>query len=165
MEEVLYETQSDLNFHEFKKFEQTIEKKTVAGDIIAGIASAALWSLGVYLFIRRNPVGGGIAIAGGIALIIIYLALMGLRAHRLWNRESKRKNITTKFKFYEDRLEAVSSYKKYEVAYSRLYSVIETPGNFYIMVGPTEGLIVIKSKCESGLIDKLHGLSKVKEHI
>ena len=165
MEEVLYETKSDLNFHEYKKFEHILENKTLVGDIIVGLGSASLWSLGIYLIIRRNQVGGGIAIAGGIAVIILYLVLMGLRSHRAWNKDTERKNIITSFKFFEDRVEATSSYKSYDIKYSELYSVIETPSNFYLMLSKKEGLVVIKNKCESGLLDKLHELAKIKEHI
>lgn len=165
MEEILYETKSDLNFHEYKKFEHILENKTLVGDILVGLGSAALWSLGIYSIIRRNPILGGIAIAGGIAVIILYLVFMGLRSHGAWNKDTERKNLITTFKFYEDRVLASSSYKNYDIKYNQLYSVIETPSNFYLMVSKDEGLVVIKSRCEIGLVDKLHELSKIKEHI
>ena len=64
--------------------------------------------------------------------------------------------------FYEDRLTAKTEAGNSEVPYDKLYQVMETNTNFYLLVGANQSFAVKKADCTKELLARLQRLHQAR---
>lgn len=72
-------------------------------------------------------------------------------------------NVESEFVFYEDYFEEKTKYGETKVEYKMLYKVIETKDNMYLMIGKSQGYILIKENMSKGLIEFINNKKNQKE--
>lgn len=128
------------------------------------IANAALAVMIVTSFIAGNTMFA-------IPLIIFLAAInwyffkgVDMRAARLYKNSKMTDQTEFDLVFHDDRYEGASDDGTASLPYSKLYRIIETPTNYYIMQSPMSGTILQKSNCPDGFADFINEI-KTKYHL
>ncbi|MCI9038470.1 MAG: YcxB family protein [Clostridia bacterium] len=77
-----------------------------------------------------------------------------------FNSNKTIQNVESEFVFYEDYFEEKTKYGEAKVKYKMLYKVIETKDNVYLMIGKSQGYILIKENMPKGLLEFINNKYK-----
>lgn len=154
--EPLFKIAQQYTFYEYKKFTKAVLKWN---RIIAG---AFLWFafLSGVLLIGFN----GISTEASFLVLfpVIYVVLRKLSIKRYYNSNKILKDITEEYEFYEDHVIAKNTNSEARIEYDKIFKIIETKTNFYIMVAQNQGYIISKEICSEELVRFLTGLKGSK---
>ena len=70
-----------------------------------------------------------------------------------FNSNKAIKNVESEFAFYEDYFEEKTKSGEAKIEYKMLHKIIETKENMYLMIGKSQGYILIKEKMPNGLVE------------
>ena len=65
------------------------------------------------------------------------------------------------FEFYDNYVREITQNGETKLEYSKIYKIIETKTNFYIMASVNQGFIIVKSNCSDGLIDFIKSINSL----
>ncbi len=140
---------------EYQKFVSTIYKKVLK--IHLRLALLAVLILLLAFFTSDISVKIGFFI--GVLLIpFIFYFSNRIRSKKMYLQMKNLQSTSYDFSFYPDHLEITSSIGNTNLPYDKLFRIIETPTNFYIMLTKQQGSILIKENCSPELISFLQNL-------
>ena len=152
--EPLFQTETVLDFSETLRFHFILSRKSMA---IFYIALIVVWI--------QDSISKGAVSRPFLFLLLLVLVLNILLFFFLWylkqkNDYQKDRNQNSKivFRFFEEHFEKKSPIGTSTIYYDKLYKVIETKTNFYLMISPNQGDIIQKENCTEQLIEFLHKL-------
>ena len=150
--EPLFKISQEYTFEEYKKFAKAVLKWN---RIILG---AFLWFafLSGVLLIGFNGVSSQACFL--VLFPVIYVILRKLSIKRYYNSNKILKDITEEYEFYEDYLIAKNTNSEAKIEYDKIFKIIETKTNFYIMVAQNQGYIISKEICSEELVEFLKEL-------
>ena len=152
--ECLYKTTTKFTYEEYKKFNDAIMKKKYI--IIVSVLACLL------------ILTGGILLENLFLIIfaIIYPFLFFLAKNvgvkKVFDSNSLLKDKEISYEFYEDYFEIKHEAGDEKIPYDKLYDIVETKTNFYLMIAKNQGYIIIKENIPEGLGGFLRSKKKVK---
>ena len=69
-------------------------------------------------------------------------------------------DIVLTYSFYPDHVETNNTLGFTTIPYDKLYRVVETPTNFYLLIARNQGMVIVKENCSAELIAFLQKLGK-----
>lgn len=154
MEEPLYRTITIYTLEEYQKYNKIIQNKLMKRPLILGGFMALCLLLA--LLIDDAPKVGIII---GVLLSPVIVPFINARmVKKAYKSNSLLQDTTSEFLFFEEHMEQHSSVGVSKVPYEKLYTILETPANFYMMVAKNQGFIIVKENCDPQLINFILGL-------
>lgn len=80
------------------------------------------------------------------------------RAAKIFEQNKVCQETVCKYSFYDDHLVAETENGTENIPYAKLYKIIETDTNFYLMYSKIQGLILTRSNFPDGLSDFLRNI-------
>lgn len=162
----LFKTETNLTLEEFIKYNNAVKNKFYKRKL-----QIVMTILIIFLVLILND-GKETTIDLIISTIIglVIGIIVGLFVFKLLDKSSVKRAykllikhntgiINTKLNFYEDYLEQITDNSNYKLKYDKIYKIIETNDNFYIMITKNQGIVIIKNNCDSKLIDFIKSLN------
>ncbi len=163
MQEPLFETKTKYTFEEFQKFNRVVGNKLYKTNLRKYILVALCVVIGVFFWITDNIGGTVIFFAYAVAIVVILSAKQKKSEKKLFESNKLMQDMDASLYFYEDSMEESSEVGKTRVAYDKLYRILETETNFYILFSRGQGFIIIKENCSSELISFVRNLNLKKK--
>ena len=141
--ECLYQTVMTYTYEEYKRFSWKImlSPQVIAFVIVFELIAGLLWIFGESLF--------------WLFMMIIYpLAICFIQsreARKVFRSNKISFGIPNTFQFYDAYLVAENANSTQKVEYAKLYKIIETKTNFYLMISRNQGFILNKARFPDGL--------------
>lgn len=153
--EPLYRTTTSYTFEEYQRYNKVVQNKLMKRPLLIGVFMLACLVLAIC--IDDTSAKTGIII--GLLLLPVILPLFSSHmVKRSYKTNSLLQDITSEFLFFEEYMEQHSSVGVSKVPYDKLYTVLETPTNFYMMVAKNQGYVIIKENCDPALVRFIQGL-------
>ncbi|MCR5356394.1 MAG: YcxB family protein [Lachnospiraceae bacterium] len=95
-----------------------------------------------------------------LALFGLIFLLRLLAVYLSWKRNPYGQNIKNHYRFYNDRFTVKGSSGRSSIPYDKIYRIIETRTDFYLMIAKNQGFILSKQDCSDELKSFLKMRSK-----
>lgn len=148
-EEPLFRVQTAYTLSQYREYNRTVQKVSgvyrriyavFAGYVAVGAAFALLF--GTWLSVPLFTAFGA---------LYCWMTVRGLRRAESEQYQREQLTGTVTCLFYGDRVAVTSSYGTTVNPYSTVSEVLETDGSFFLMIGPTSGIILPKEDCSAEL--------------
>ncbi len=159
--EPLFTTSTDYTLEEYQKIVRIVQNKILKRPLVLFILIASV----LLLAFLCDDVSMRIGLILGCILVIPVLFLLDRwRIKKSYSQNRQLQGLHADFFFYPDYMESKSELGNSKIPYQKIFRILETPTNFYLILAKTQGLIVIKSNCSDELISFLQNLSdKIKQ--
>lgn len=148
--ESLYKTKTINTFEEYKRFTWALllKKRTIITFAIFEILFLFFaWTLESIYY---------------LLFAILYPLLIWLLQHRqikkIFKTNKMLQNEEVKFEFYDTYFTEESPYGNTRLEYNKLYKIVETKTNFYLMIAKNQGYILVKDNFPKGLEEFLRNI-------
>lgn len=152
--EPLFKISQEYTFAEYKKFANAVLKWS---RIILGVFLWFAFLSGI-LLIAFN---GSSTPAWVLVLFpIVHVIFRKMSLKKYYNSNKMLKDITQEYEFYKDYFITKNTNSEAKIEYDKIYKIIKTKTNFYIMIAQNQGYIISKEVCTDELIKFLDNLNK-----
>lgn len=155
---MLYQTSVKLTYEEYKRFSKAVMKKNMRKVYISLIV--LLFGAGLLRIVSPDSS----LILFLIFFIIFYPIVLCFGQNRAIKKtymsNELLKNTVETIDFYKNHFVSKTEKSESTVEYDKLYKIIETKTNFYLMIADNQGYIVSKANCSQELIDFIISLKK-----
>lgn len=155
-----FEVETKYTLDEYKKFNQVVldiiysgRKRKIIIIIVCMLTIVGLVAFKMY--------------SSAVIAFIVYAALFYLEKkgnnkaiNDAWESNELMKNAVYHYKFSEDKVEATSPKGLEILEYDKMYRLIETDTNFYMMIAKNVGFIILKANMTKEQIEFVRGLEK-----
>ena len=145
-------TKIDLSLEEYMRFAFTVQRQDKRYIRAKLIMMRGLLVIAVINFKGGNKQLGSILLIMVVALPMFLDIMMKKQVTKAYNDNANTQGINTSLTFYDNYYEGHSEIGDNKYLYEELYKIIETPTNFYLMLSPQHGSIVIKENCSEELL-------------
>ncbi len=145
-------TKIDLSLEEYMRFAFTVQRQDRRYIRAKLIMMLVLLVIAVINFKGGNKQLGSILLIMVVALPMFLDIMMKKQVTKAYNDNANTQGINTSLTFYDNYYEGHSEIGDNKYLYEELYKIIETPTNFYLMLSPQHGSIVIKENCSEELL-------------
>ncbi len=145
-------TKIDLSLEEYMRFAFTVQRQDKRYIRAKLIMMLGLLVIAVINFKSGNKQLGSILLIMVVALPMFLDIMMKKQVTKAYNDNANTQGINTSLTFYDNYYEGHSEIGDNKYLYEELYKIIETPTNFYLMLSPQHGSIVIKENCSEELL-------------
>jgi len=145
-------TRIDLSLDEYMRFAFTVQRQDRRNIRAKLIMMLGLFILAIVNFRGGNKQLGTIMIVAVVALPMFLDIMMKKQVTKAYSDNTNTQGINTSLTFYDNYYEGHSELGDNKYLYEELYKIIETPTNFYLMLSPQHGSIVIKENCSDELL-------------
>ena len=145
-------TKIDLSLEEYMRFAFTVQRQDRRYIRAKFIMMLGLLVIAVINFKGGNKQLGSILLIMVVALPMSLDIMMKKQVTKAYNDNANTQGINTSLTFYDNYYEGHSEIGDNKYLYEELYKIIETPTNFYLMLSPQHGSIVIKENCSEELL-------------
>ena len=145
-------TKIDLSLEEYMRFAFTVQRQDRRYIRAKLIMMFVLLVIAVINFKGGNKQLGSILLIMVVALPMLLDIMMKKQVTKAYNDNANTQGINTSLTFYDNYYEGHSEIGDNKYLYEELYKIIETPTNFYLMLSPQHGSIVIKENCSEELL-------------
>lgn len=145
-------TKIDLSLEEYMRFAFTVQRQDRRYIRAKLIMMLVLLVIAVINFKGGNKQLGSILLIMVVALPMFLDIMMKKQVTKAYNDNANTQGINTSLTFYDNYYEGHSEIGNNKYLYEELYKIIETPTNFYLMLSPQHGSIVIKENCSEELL-------------
>lgn len=145
-------TKIDLSLEEYMRFAFTVQRQDKRYIRAKLIMMLVLLVIAVINFKGGNKQLGSILLIMVVALPMFLDIMMKKQVTKAYNDNANTQGINTSLTFYDNYYEGHSEIGDNKYLYEELYKIIETPTNFYLMLSPQHGSIVIKENCSEELL-------------
>lgn len=156
----LYQTTMEMTYPEYKRMCWALKRKKFL--IVSGIISTLMLLLGIFYFYKGEVKEGVFYLAVAFLFPLLLIGLYSRSLHKNYYSQQWPKDHRVEYVFYEDRLTAKTEAGNAEVPYNKLYQVMETKTNFYLLIGANQCFAVKKADCTKELLARLQGLHKAR---
>lgn len=84
------------------------------------------------------------------------------KSKKAYRQNKATKDAAYSLNFYEDHYDIECNDIKSSVPFDKLYEIIETGTDYYLMSSKISGIIIPKEKCPEGFADFIHGIDVTK---
>ena len=142
--EIIYSMKSRFSLEEFKRFvwAMTFRKKSTVFKL--ALFEIALLVIGLII---DNKVFVGFAVAYPFAIWFI----RSRQIKKIYNSNGLMKDAEVEYTFYEPCFSSNDPSGKSRVDYEKLYEIVETKTNMYLMISENQGFMLKKSEMPNGL--------------
>ncbi len=145
-------TKINLSLEEYMRFAFTVQRQDRRYIRAKLIMMLVLLVIAVINFKGGNKQLGSILLIMVVALPMFLDIMMKKQVTKAYNDNANTQGINTSLTFYDNYYEGHSEIGDNKYLYEELYKIIETPTNFYLMLSPQHGSIVIKENCSEELL-------------
>ena len=156
----LYQTTMEMTYPEYKRMCWALKRKKFL--IVSGIISTLMLLLSILYFYKGDIKEGVFYLAVAFLFPLLLIGLYSRSLHKNYYSQQWPKDHRVEYVFYEDRLTAKTEAGNAEVPYDKLYQVMETKTNFYLLVGANQSFAVKKADCTKELLARLQGLHQAR---
>ena len=141
-----FQTQTRYTFSEYKKYYNAVLWKIRKTPYIVLLLEVVL--LGITYFTRDMTY-----ILGALMVPIVFRIVFSINAKTNYAKNEKLHDIVFNYEFYGTYLLQKSAMGRVRVDYEKIYKVLETASNFYLMAEGNQGMIIVKENCSGDLRD------------
>lgn len=162
--EPLYKTQTAYSFEEYSKYNEAVllkQKSLKAVMIIIPVLYVLL--MGVVLYATKEPSTVFVLVLALLLSAVIFTASFKKTIKKTYYSNKAITSCVADFEFYDNYVREITQNGETKLEYSKIYKIIETKTNFYIMASVNQGFIIVKGNCPDGLIDFIKSIKAKTE--
>lgn len=143
----LYKTTTNYNYNEYKRYTWSLLMKR----------SRIIWFvlLELWLVVGGWMIKNNYFIIFAVIYPILLFILQNRQIRKVYNSNKVTQNINVNFEFYDTYFTETTENGETKLEYNKLYKIIETKTNFYLMIAKNQGFILNKERLPDGLADFL----------
>lgn len=154
-----------VRFNHYMVFRQPEKRrKRIVFLIIISVWVAASVAASVYSFVIGDyddwPVL--LFVLAAFLYFLVYPRRVDRRAAKSFRNNKVVDGLEFEMSLYEDHFEDVSASGRSSIPYEKLYKIIETPTNIYLLYGPNQGVILRKVDLPEGALEFIRQLMQSK---
>lgn len=162
--EPLYKTQTAYSFEEYSKYNEAVllkQKSLKAVMIIIPVLYVLL--MGVVLYATKEPSTVFVLVLALLLSAVIFTASFKKTIKKTYYSNKAITSCVADFEFYDNYVREITQNGETKLEYSKIYKIIETKTNFYIMASVNQGFIIVKGNCPDGLVDFIKSIKAETE--
>lgn len=157
--EPLHKTKTAYSFDEYFKFNKTLlfrQKNYKAITVVLPILYI-LTALCVFYLVRETAY---LILWAALfpVFIIVFIASFKRSVKKTYYSNKSITSCVAEFEFYDGYVAEKTENGESRIDYSKIYNIIETKTNFYIMLAINQGFIIVKENCTPELIEFIQSL-------
>ena len=142
-----FTVETQYTYEEYVRFNRTVVNVLHASRKKL-IAACIIWAVGILVLIWAEEYQTALTAALAVGLFtVLMLRIVRRNIRKAWESNTVLQNSVNQYTFTEDGLRIVSALGDQHLTYDRIYRLIETPTNFYIMIANNQGYILNKADC------------------
>ena len=146
----LYKTKTVNTFEEYKRFSRILLYKKRRIIIYTLLA--------IFLILDSIVLENPIFMIFAIVYPILLWSLHNTQVKKVFKTNKALKNAEVTFEFYDTHFIETNEYGNTKLEYTKLYKIIETKTNFYLMLAKNQGFILVKENFPEGLEEFLRNI-------
>lgn len=162
--EPLYKTQTAYSFEEYSKYNEAVllkQKSLKAVMIIIPVLYVLLMGA---VFYSTREISTVFALLFALLLsTAIFIASFKKTVKKTYYSNKAITSCVADFEFYDNYVREITQNGETKLEYSKIYKIIETKTNFYIMASVNQGFIIVKGNCSDGLVDFIKSIKAETE--
>lgn len=162
--EPLYKTQTAYSFEEYSKYNEAVllkQKSLKAVMIIIPVLYVLL--MGAVFYSTREISTVFVVLFALLLSTAIFIASFKKTIKKTYYSNKAITSCVADFEFYDNYVREITQNGETKLEYSKIYKIIETKTNFYIMASVNQGFIIVKGNCPDGLIDFIKSIKAETE--
>lgn len=162
--EPLYKTQTAYSFEEYSKYNEAVllkQKSLKAVMIIIPVLYVLL--MGAVFYSTREISTVFVVLFALLLSTAIFIASFKKTIKKTYYSNKAITSCVADFEFYNNYVREITQNGETKLEYSKIYKIIETKTNFYIMASVNQGFIIVKGNCPDGLIDFIKSIKAKTE--
>ena len=162
--EPLFKTQTAYSFEEYSKYNEAVLLKQKGFKAVM-ITLPVLYVLlmGVVLYATKEPSTVFVLVLALLLSAVIFTASFKKSVKKTYYSNKAITSCVADFEFFDNYVREKTENGETKLEYSKIYKIIETKTNFYIMLSVNQGFIIVKANCTDGLIDFIKSLKEKNE--
>ena len=162
--EPLYKTQTAYSFEEYSKYNEAVllkQKSLKAVMIIIPVLYVLL--MGAVFYSTREISTVFVLVLALLLSTAIFIASFKKTIKKTYYSNKAITSCVADFEFYNNYVREITQNGETKLEYSKIYKIIETKTNFYIMASVNQGFIIVKGNCPDGLVDFIKSIKAETE--
>lgn len=162
--EPLYKTQTAYSFEEYSKYNEAVllkQKSLKAVMIIIPVLYVLL--MGAVFYSTREISTVFVVLFALLLSTAIFIASFKKTIKKTYYSNKAITSCVADFEFYDNYVRELTQNGETKLEYSKIYKIIETKTNFYIMASVNQGFIIVKGNCPDGLVDFIKSIKAETE--
>lgn len=155
----LYRTETVYTEAEYLRFAKTVQRKVGRAWLKAGLCSLCFLVLGLLSWADSRTMACVYVVAALLFPFLLQFS-MDRRLKKAYASNQSLQGMHYELRFYADHLETSGSIGFSTLPYAKLYRILETETNFYLLVSRNQGVVLQKENCTPELIQFVRGLQK-----
>ena len=153
----LFQTQTTYTFAEYRRYSRALQNKVMHRPLVIAVMMACL----VLLALLSDDNSMRVAFLIVAVLTPLIFSLIGSRMEKkAYYANTAMQDVVLTYSFYPDHVETNNTLGFTTIPYDKLYRVVETPTNFYLLIARNQGMVIVKENCSAELIAFLQKLGK-----
>lgn len=162
--EPLYKTQTAYSFEEYSKYNEAVLLKQKGFKAVM-ITLPVLYVLlmGAVFYSTREISTVFVVLFALLLSTVVFIASFKKAVKKTYYSNKAITSCVADFEFYDNYVREITQNGETKLEYSKIYKIIETKTNFYIMASVNQGFIIVKGNCPDGLIDFIKSIKAETE--
>lgn len=162
--EPLYKTQTAYSFEEYSKYNEAVLLKQKGFKAVM-ITLPVLYVLlmGAVFYSTREISTVFVVLFALLLSTAIFIASFKKTVKKTYYSNKAITSCVADFEFYDNYVREITQNGETKLEYSKIYKIIETKTNFYIMASVNQGFIIVKGNCPDGLVDFIKSIKAETE--
>lgn len=162
--EPLYKTQTAYSFEEYSKYNEAVLLKQKGFKAVM-ITLPVLYVLlmGAVFYSTREISTVFVVLFALLLSTAVFIASFKKTVKKTYYSNKAITSCVADFEFYDNYVREITQNGETKLEYSKIYKIIETKTNFYIMASVNQGFIIVKGNCPDGLIDFIKSIKAKTE--
>lgn len=162
--EPLYKTQTAYSFEEYSKYNEAVLLKQKSLKAVMIIIPVLYILLMVAVFYSTREISTVFALLFALLLsTVVFIASFKKAVKKTYYSNKAITSCVADFEFYDNYVREITQNGETKLEYSKIYKIIETKTNFYIMASVNQGFIIVKGNCPDGLVDFIKSIKAETE--
>lgn len=154
----LFETQTEYTFEKYSEFCKVIYTKVSHTRTMIIVMDALLLLMAFFYLWGESYEMFGFFFLAAFFFPVLLIWQLKKKIEKAWKSNQSAQGLVSRYLFYEDRVEQSNALGKTTFAYEKLYRIVETKNNVYLMIGNNQGMILDKANCSEELLAFVRGL-------
>lgn len=162
--EPLYKTQTAYSFEEYSKYNEAVLLKQKGFKAVM-ITLPVLYVLlmGAVFYSTREISTVFVVLFALLLSTVVFIASFKKTIKKTYYSNKAITSCVADFEFYDNYVRELTQNGETKLEYSKIYKIIETKTNFYIMASVNQGFIIVKGNCPDGLVDFIKSIKAETE--
>lgn len=162
--EPLYKTQTAYSFEEYSKYNEAVLLKQKSLKAVMIIIPVLYILLMVAVFYSTREISTVFVVLFALLLsTAVFIASFKKTVKKTYYSNKAITSCVADFEFYDNYVREITQNGETKLEYSKIYKIIETKTNFYIMASVNQGFIIVKGNCPDGLVDFIKSIKAETE--